>query len=343
VIKDESQSGQSPRDDATRSGKASLGKAIVEWFWRGARLADRRRVLPELHGRGAAFAQRARASAEVARSALTQEPLDTLLDANVAELSRQSAYWSLCALAELSGRAVGTDYAESIWAELDPSMLADAAERTERIEGLRSSLRAGSFVYFAELPRDEQLASCVELRKLSEALLVKLDERSRTLNRILFQRAWRLGLLVLGALFVATATVWVRGALLERSDLAAGKPWRASSQFASICISPAQQCPESAGYFFHTAEEQDPWIEFDLGTSRLLSRVRVDNRQDCCAERAIPLTVEVSANHQTWQTVAREDAEFKSFSTSFTPVQARWLRLRVLNRTFLHLERVRIF
>lgn len=331
-------------DDATRSGAASLGKAVVEWFWRGATLADRRRAFAEPDGRATPFAQRARASAEIARNALTlDEPLFMVPDGSVSELYRQSAYWSLCALSELSGRAVGKGYAESIWAELDPSMLVGAVQRAERIEVLRTSLRAGSFVYFAELPRDEQLAICAELRKLSEALLVKLDEHRRPLNKILIQRAWRLGLLVLAALVIAAVTVWVRGVLLERSDLAAGKPWRASSQLESVCISPAQQCPGEVGYFFHTAEEQDPWIEFDLGTLRLLSRVRVDNRQDCCAERAIPLVVEVSINHQTWQTVAREDAEFKSWSPSFTPVNARWLRLRVLNRTFLHLDRVRIF
>jgi hypothetical protein len=307
-------------------------------------LADQRRALPELDGRAALFAQRARGSAEVAQSALSpDEPQEMAAEGSASELYRQSAYWSLCAISEAAGRAVASDYAESMWDTLEQSLLTGAVASADRVEALRSSLRAGSFVYFAELPRSEQLAICSELRNLAQALLVKLDTRSRALHGILIQRASRLGLLVLAALFALAGAVWVRGALLERSDLAAGKPWRASSQLTSACTSPAQQCSESAGYFFHTLEEQNPWIEFDLGAAHQLSRVQVDNRKDCCTERAIPLTVEVSTDHEKWHTVARQDAEFATWNAPFAPVQGRWVRLRALNRTFLHLDRVRIF
>jgi len=35
----------------------------------------------------------------------------------------------------------------------------------------------------------------------------------------------------------------------------------------------------------HTAFENNPWWRVDLGTSRLISSVRVHNRNDCCSER----------------------------------------------------------
>jgi hypothetical protein len=343
VTNDEPQSGQS-QHDATRQGGASLGKSIIEWFWRGATLADRKRALPALGERVALLAQRARGSAEIAQSALVpDEPQELAAEDSASELYRQSAYWSLCALAEASGRVVGSEYAESAWDALDPSLLAGAVESADRVERLRSAVRGGSFVYFAELPRTEQLMICSELRKLAEALLVRLDERDRALNRILVQRAWRLGLLALSTFVVVALALWVRAELRERSDLAPGKPWHASSQLVGICVSPAQQCSESTGYFFHTTEELNPWIEFDLGVPRRVSSVQVDNRKDCCPERAIPLIVEVSADHRNWRQVARQDAEFTTWSAAFTPVQGRWVRLRVLNRTFLHLDRVRIF
>jgi F5/8 type C domain len=319
-------------------------KATVEWFWRGVTLAEQRRAVPELDDRAALFAQRARGSAEIAQSALSpDEPQEMPAEGSASELYRQSVYWSLCALSETAGRAVGDGYAESIWDTLERPFLRGAISSADRVEAVWRSLRAGSFVSFAELPRSEQLATCSELRKLAEALLVRLDQRSRALNGILIQRAWRLGSLVLAVLVVAAGAFWVRGTLRERSDLAVGRPWRASSQMASVCTSPAQQCSAAAGYFFHTTEERNPWIEFDLGAVHQLSRVQVDNRKDCCTERAIPLAVEVSTDHERWHQVARQDAEFATWDAPVAPVQGRWVRLRALSRTYLHLDRVRIF
>ena len=326
----------------TRRG--SFGTRLVEWFWRGATLTEQRRTLPELGDRATVFAERAKSSAELAHSALTpDEPRETSAEASASELYRQSAYWALAALSVASGASVGSDYAASVWDGLDEQLLAQAAGNAERLDALRGALREGSFVYFAELARPAQLAICVELRKVAKLLIARLDQRDQVLNATLAQRAWRLGLLVLLAVGIVGATFWARAALDERRDLALGKPWSASSKYVDGCISPAQQCPESTAFFFHTAEESNPWIEFDLGASRQVSRLEVENRKDCCGDRAAPLTIELSTDHESWQSVARRDVEFSVWDARFAPSQARWVRLRALKRTYLHLERVRIF
>jgi hypothetical protein len=130
----------------------------------------------------------------------------------------------------------------------------------------------------------------------------------------------------------------------QAGELAHGRPWRASSALGSAgCKSPAQQCAASPAFFFHTAEEQNPWIEFDLGASKSVSAVQVDNREDCCSDRAFPLTVEVSTDHKSWKAVANKDEDFKSWRASFDAVDARWVRLRALKQTYLHFAGVRIF
>lgn len=336
---------------------ASRAKRIFEWFWRGAALAEKKRALGELSARATVLAQRAHSSAdlalnnaefarngEVARGALVaSEPLESLAHASTSELYRQSSYWSLCALAASSDEHAGTSYDEAVWDTLDEQLLTAAAPG-ERAEALRASLRAGSFVYFAELPVSEQAAISDELRKLAESLLAKVDQPTQAVQRVLQQRASRFALLLFAILLIFMGLVWIRKIREARNDLANGVAWRTSSKQASEgCASPAQECSESPHFFFHTEEEKDPWIEFDLGGVREVSTVQIDNRVDCCSDRAIPLFVETSEDHKKWKTVTRQEAEFKTWRATFSPVKARWVRLRAHKVTFLHLVRVRIF
>lgn len=350
----DSNQGQPP---AVISKPDSGVKRVREWFWRGAALAEKKRSLPAPNPRAVVLTQRARSSAdlavncadlarsgEVARSSMTPpEPIETSADACTAELYRQSVYWGLCALAAASDETAGTRYDAALWDTLDEQLLRASATGEERVARLRESLRDGSFVYFAELPASEQTAVGQDLAKLSAAVLEVLDRRNRELQTILMQRAWRLGLIFLLLLLVGAVGAWERKTRDERHDLAVGKPWRASSKFEDLgCKSPKQECPESTQVFFCTAEQKDPWIEFDLETVQDISAIQAENRPDCCAERAIPLIVEVSDNHKDWKTVARRDTDFTSWRGTFPTVKARWVRLRVPRVSFLHLKRVRI-
>jgi len=245
-------------------------------------------------------------------------------------------------LAAAADESVGTNYDEAIWDTLDERQLAVAAAG-ERRDVLRTSLRAGSFVYFAELPANEQAAISEELRRLAECLLLEVDARTHLVQAVLLQRLWRSSLLLFVLLLLVGGLVWERKTRDERRDLAVGAAWRASSKWENVgCASPDQQCPEKS-FFFHTKEEKNPWIEFDLGTERELSAVLVENRLDCCSERANPLLVEVSENHKKWRSVARQNGEFKTWRATFASTKARWVRLRIDRTAFLHLARVRIF
>ncbi len=319
---------------------SSRAKAIIEWFWLGDVLAERRRALPEPGGRALLLARRAQQSADLARELATSaESTDAPPQANASELYRQSAYWAACAIAARDGGALHADYVESIWDGIGEPFLRKAVERPERVEALRAALRLGSFVYFAELPDDEHFSTFDELRKLSESLINEFYVRAHALQDVQLRRAWRLGLPVLAIVALAFGL----SALGDTRDLARGKEWRASSRWGNVgCESPAQQCAESPGFFFHTNEEKDPWIEFDLGSLHPVSVVKVDNRQDCCVERAFPMSVELSVDHKHWKEVARREQEFSHWTASFDSSKARWVRLRVHKVTHLHLDRVKI-
>jgi hypothetical protein len=131
--------------------------------------------------------------------------------------------------------------------------------------------------------------------------------------------------------------------LLEvRGDLSLGKPWVTSSTLEQVCASPLHHCGVEKGYFFHTQEEASPWIEIDLQREERFSALRVFNRQDCCDDRAVPLVIEVSTDHQHWREVVRKTETFGEWKAKFAPISARWVRLRIARRSLLHLFDVRV-
>jgi hypothetical protein len=94
--------------------------------------------------------------------------------------------------------------------------------------------------------------------------------------------------------------------------------------------------------FFHTTEEDKPWVEIDLGAPQKFSRVEVVNREDCCPERAVPLVIEVSDDQKNWRDVARRTEVFREWETTFNQVSARYVRARVDRRSVLHLVRLTV-
>lgn len=143
---------------------------------------------------------------------------------------------------------------------------------------------------------------------------------------------------VLGALLYLgwdTLDAWAAG-----PELAEGKPWTASSA-AIVCDPALHNCGgKKSGVFFHTQLENEPWLRIDLGAEHAISRVDLQNRQDCCQDRAVPLAIELSRDGSQFHTVSERREVFDELHVKFPRERARYVRLRVLRQSALHLERV---
>jgi hypothetical protein len=126
------------------------------------------------------------------------------------------------------------------------------------------------------------------------------------------------------------------------AGLAQDKPFQASSAYEKFPQSGTVTGDMSAPFFFHTQEEENPWMEIDLGTAQDVKEVEILNRPDCCADRAIPLVVEVGVDRAAFKEVARRTEAFTTWKAEFPTEKARFVRIKSPRKTFLHVQFIRV-
>ena len=182
------------------------------------------------------------------------------------------------------------------------------------------------------------------MQNFAENLLGALSAKQQRVWLLRAQRLTRLCIVLVALRALVGSFVLGADWLEQRNELARDKAWHTSSTGANACNSPAQFCDDSPDFFFHTAEERNPWIEIDLGAPTTFSAVRIINRRDCCRERATPLIIESSDDQKSWKELSRHEGSFSSFKARFPSVKARYLRVRIPppKLTNLHLAAIRV-
>lgn len=96
-------------------------------------------------------------------------------------------------------------------------------------------------------------------------------------------------------------------------------------------------------FAFHTALEDSPYIEIDLGHACTITGLGIHNRRRQLQERAKGLTVWLSGDQRAWREVARlEDVRAAWDIELPTPEPARYVKLGLRRRDYLHLARVEV-
>jgi hypothetical protein len=194
------------------------------------------------------------------------------------------------------------------------SLAADGGETLDRLRAQLLQQRAQTLEQMYALARREPAPSEQHLRRRWTYLLIAAT-----------------GLIALG-LFLRDA--------LDLGDVALGKHWTASSYYGNLRPRTGRLHRESQHFFFHTRGDQEGWLEIDLDRPTRLASAKIVNRDDCCQMRALPLVIEASTDHRQWHELARTYHRFDVWRTSFAAVTARWVRLRVLRPSALHLKQV---
>jgi hypothetical protein len=316
---------------------AAMG-GIWEWFWRGRTLAAAK-AGTRISALGRERLRRARLAAELADRA--SDPADPLRAGSSLPLAlslyREAAYWALLAH---SKDASAANLSEAFAAVSDVASRARCS--ADDLATVRKALVEKSFIETADDAMDVLSKDVETCQVFVHALLDGDLDRDEHVASVLFQRWLRVGAVVLVAcvgLYFAKGSI---ESIVNGPDYALGKPWRASSK-GYECHPAETECGGArTAIFFHTQEEENPWVEIDLGKPESFSRIEVTNREDCCPERAVPMIVEVGDDRQHWTEVAKRTETFRVWEAKFKTVKARYVRLRVPRYTALHLVKVAV-
>ena len=144
------------------------------------------------------------------------------------------------------------------------------------------------------------------------------------------------------------------------TNLALRKPATQSSTSEwSRGVSPKQDAARlvsgvfSGSYNNHTDLEDQPWWQVDLGDIRQIQQVRIYNRigDGAVMRRARRFALQVSSDAAGWQTIFEktDDLDFGGVDgspyvvNSEPPTTARYLRVQLLDRDYLHLDQVEVY
>jgi hypothetical protein len=306
----------------------------VTWFGRWLLGADQiravRAAIPDRGESGQRAYRQAELLVEVGRR--VAEPAERLPPGSPAAvevgLYRDAVYWAL-----VSERRNGDAPASDLAALLGQF----PRERLVEIAGDGAALESVERTFTAPRLNGAQLEVTSEeagqARAFAEKLLLDLDQPRRKLQKLQALRWAKIGALLAAILLV----IYGFYALVRGPNLLADKPFRTSSTWAGCATD-----PECTSLLFHTDPENNPWVEFDMGKPTKFHQIEVHNRTDCCMERAVPLIVEMSNDHERWVEIGRRDTEFSSWTIKFPPKTARYLKLRVPKAVAFHLKSVAV-
>lgn len=207
---------------------------------------------------------------------------------------------------------------------------------------MASSLGGNGLSYLAKLVPDKRHHAVQTYGKVAQLLAAPLDADAKRAGDVLLVRWARIigALLLLGlgtGLLVNSIGSKPNFALHAAVRVVRPHPiWGLDS---SLLVD-----GDRTNLGFHTVEGTNQYVIIDLGSVRAVSRVDVYNRADCCRERAVPLTVEVSKDGGKFRQVGKKTDVFDRWALQFSPVDARYVRLtcRKPNSQF-HLAEVEVY
>jgi hypothetical protein len=315
----------------------SFLRRVVDWHLCRPQIQEARSAA-EMTEREDALVRRAKSALSGANH-LIEAPERTgegLAGAHAAALYLESIYWTL-----LSSRTdLERPDLETLWTEARPivdelGLSADQITDAKRFVAMQKPV-----LELPELAERDQEAAAMLLRQIALRTMQVRCKKKRAYEVWTLKRAMRIALT---AVAVGILVLGVSALMPEKRNLAAGKPWTTSSKLYD-CHPQKNECGGvETKMFFCTREEQSPWFQYDLVSKTRFSSMTIVNRQDGgVLGRALPLIIEVSNDGKTFREVIRRNEEFTTWKPKFSAQEARYVRLRVAKKSFLHLEAVRI-
>ena len=224
--------------------------------------------------------------------------------------------------------------------EILPSATAALGEVSSReLALLRKHLGSDSDeAELAALSVEDRERCLSAFRRLAMALAEPLAVEAGHLRRALVRRWSKLAAVASCLLILAG---W---ALLRQPNLALGRAVVVDSRDPQYGVDPSQVLDgQRTNLGFHTTEGERKSVTIDLGSLQSIHRVDVFNRVDCCLERAVPLTLEVSRDGKAFRRILVRLDPFALWKAEFPRTTARYVRLVQQQNAPFHLAEIEVY
>jgi len=260
-------------------------------------------------------------------------------------LCRAAVLWFLSAhLAREAGAATPTLPVDR-WAALQelPGMAPTIERLSAEQRALAPALLAATFDEggLQTASASDSRRDLATLESIAFALGDPLEkDASRARRQRTARRARRAALFCL----LALALGYGLASLLRKPNLALHQPVTVENSDAALAIDPARVVDgDRTNLGFHTVARGAKNVTIDLKAVRRIQRIDVYNRIDCCLDRAVPLTIEVSSDGHSFARVAHRDRRFALWKARFSPLEARWVRLVHEGDQPFHLSEIEVY
>lgn len=248
-------------------------------------------------------------------------------------------------LARIGQSTVAGQLVEADWASVRQLPMLEAAWSAfsaTHLATLTAAIGAERIAALTGLSDEERETFARHLHDLVRNLLAPLELAAHGLSRALFARWSRVAALgVLLTIVVGYSTNWMLAKL--RPNLALHRPVSASSLngYGPDPSRLVDGITDEIG--FHTNGGEQQWVVVDLGEVKRFDKIVVYNRPGCCAERAVPLKVEVSNDNRDFKEIAERVEVFHKWTAADLQAEGRYVRLRNTPPNFFHLAEVEIY
>lgn len=211
-----------------------------------------------------------------------------------------------------------------------------------QVAGLTESLGVGGEHATANLPLQQRKAFALGLHNFVKVIAEPLEFEANRLGRALFARYTRTGIAAVVVIAVVGLIYNLMGSRLEKPNLALHRPVEVSSQYPgagedhSLVVN-----GDHSNLGFHTNCEGPQFVIVNLGAVKKFDQVVVYNRPEY-QERAVPLHLEVSSDHQSYKLLATKKEVFDKWTASGLAAEGRYVRLRNTPPNCFHLAEIEV-
>jgi hypothetical protein len=148
------------------------------------------------------------------------------------------------------------------------------------------------------------------------------------------------------ALLCAAAMAALIWSLTRPTNVALGRPVTSAAPGFETRADEAVNGVRFGEVGYHSVSDESPWLQVDLEAERIVHRIQIYGRGDCCFGQSIPMVLEGSIDGSSYFELGLRDQPFRPFRpwvVAPTAASVRYVRVRTSRRAYLVITELEVY